>query len=156
MAKVARNAIISSLTGKLGGVVFRKHQGETVAQLLPQQSNRKRSEAQLARQLRFQEAAHYAKSILSEPLQQKVYQALGAARNRPPNTILISNFLNPPTVDLIEISGYQGRRGDRIKVLATDDVEVVSVTIAIRDQAGAVVESAPAGKNHGVWIYIAT
>ena len=98
----------------------------------------------------------YAKRVLADPLQRELYQQLGAARKQPPNALLISNFLHPPTVDRIELVGYRGQPGDPIKVLATDDIEVVSVTVAIRAAGGAPVETGPATKVHGVWVYTAT
>lgn len=48
------------------------------------------------------------------------------------------------------------RPGDEIKIMASDAIEVVDVTVAIRDAAGTVLEEARAGKDHGIWIHRAT
>lgn len=156
MAKVSLNAITSRMTGKVGDLVFRTYGGQTFAQLMPKVKKRKPSSAQKKRQLLFRNAQAYAAKILADPLQRKLYQELGLARKQPPNALLISNFLTPPTVDQIEASGYKGRPGNTIKVLASDDIEVVSVKVAIRDHVGALLEEGSAQKDHGVWFYTVT
>jgi hypothetical protein len=155
MAKLRPKSFQSQLAGRVGRFVYRRHGNQTVVQIRPD-PNPKRSAAQKKRQSKFKEAAAWAKSILADALQRRIYQELGAARNQPPNALLIANFLNPPTVDLIEAAGYKRRRDDVIKVLATDEVEVVSVQVKIRDADNAVLEEGPATKVHGVWIYTAT
>lgn len=64
--------------------------------------------------------------------------------------LLESDFLTPPAVEAIELSGYNGRAGDTIRVIATVDV---AVTIAIRDTHGALRGEGPATEVHGVWLY---
>ena len=74
----------------------------------------------------------------------------------PPNALLVSNYLTPPTIDHVELEGYQGRVGDRIRVLATDSIEVMDVTITVRARDGKVIESARASRDHDVWVFQAT
>jgi hypothetical protein len=59
-------------------------------------------------------------------------------------------------VERVELSGYRGQPGGVIAVIATDDLEVVSVGVAIHTQSGGVVERGAAAKTHGVWRYAAT
>lgn len=94
--------------------------------------------------------------MLADPLKQLVYRKLGVERKRPPNTLLISNFLTPPTIDSIDLSGHAGHAGRTIQILAIDTIEVVDVTVRIRDLNGAAIESGSAAKDHGMWIYRTT
>ena len=43
-----------------------------------------------------------------------------------------------------------------VRVIATDDVEVVSVSVSLRTAAGAELERGPGAKVHGIWRYPAT
>ena len=54
------------------------------------------------------------------------------------------------------MSAYLGQIGDAITVQATDDVEVVNVTVVIRASSGAVLEQGPATKLDTCWVYHAT
>jgi hypothetical protein len=156
MGKVrSKSALMYDVSGRVGRLVFRRQGDQTIVQMGGERYA-KPSKAQKKRQGLFKDAADYAKKVLSDPLQQAIYRGLGAERNQPPNALLISNYLNPPKVDLIELSGYHRKAGDVVKVLATDDIEVVSVTVRILDADGAVLEAGPASKVHGVWIYRAT
>jgi hypothetical protein len=40
--------------------------------------------------------------------------------------------MNPPVITAIDLSGYQGRPGNRIRIQATDDFAVVAVRVLIR------------------------
>ena len=64
--------------------------------------------------------------------------------------------MTPPVIELVDVSEYSGRAGERIQVVATDAIEVVEVTIRIRRIAGELVEFGSAVKDHGVWRYRAT
>src|SRR5581483_8258437 len=70
--------------------------------------------------------------------------------------LVAADFLNPPVVEEIDASEYEGQPGGLIRVIATDDVEVVSVGVAIRTASGVLVEDGSATKLHGVWRYVAT
>jgi hypothetical protein len=155
MAKVRLNSTLSGLSGKVDGWVFRQQDGRTIVQAHRASANPPSAEQQSGRD-RFRAAQTYAAGVLADPFKRAVYQKLGAARKRPPNTLLISNFLTPPTLECIELGGYNGHPGHSIQVEAIDAIEVVEVMIVIRDSAGGQVESGPAAKDHGVWQYQTT
>jgi len=67
-----------------------------------------------------------------------------------------SDYLTPPEVRRIDLSGYRGQPGDFVRVIAVDDVEVVSVGVSIQSANGTVLEQGAARKIHGVWRYTAT
>ena len=57
---------------------------------------------------------------------------------------------------MVDLAEYRGRRGDRIRVIAFDDLEVVSVEVAIRTAAGAWVDTGAAVDVQRVWIFTTT
>jgi hypothetical protein len=158
MAKVDLNPSFHSVSGALGAFVYRKVRGQTIMTARPKRDGKKRkpSAAQIAQRKRFAAAGDYVRKVLADPWQRRVYEALGRERNRRADKLVASDFLTPPVVDEIELSGYRGRAGDLIRVLATDDIEVVSVQVTIDTAKGARVEAGPATKVHGVWRYTTT
>src|SRR5688572_33275708 len=109
MAIITLNPTISSLSGKLDGWVYRQQNGQTT--VMPHRP-RKQSRGTVAQKKgrdRFREAHAYASQVLADPMRREMYQKLGVARNLPPNALLISNFLTPPTIDRAETNGYNGR-----------------------------------------------
>ena len=155
MAKATLNAVVGGISGKSGGFVFRQMGGETFISQSPSVRPGKASRAQQAQRDRFKQATWYARRVLSDPCQLEAYHALGNQLKRRADKMVTSDFLTPPVVDRIDVSKYQGRVGDVIRVLATDDVEVVAVDVTV--QAGdTLIERGPAAKVHGVWCYTAT
>jgi hypothetical protein len=69
---------------------------------------------------------------------------------------VVSDFLTPPVIDQLDVSGYQRQAGDTIRILANDDIEVVSVEVTIRTASGVLIERGFAVPVHGVWCYHAT
>lgn len=156
MAKITLNSNLQSVSGLADGWVYRRVNSQTIAAGRPKPATSKPTAAQLAQRDRFVRAAEYATETLGDPCQRRVYQALAKERNRRADKLLTSDYLTPPVVEHIEVSGYRGQPGGLIRVIATDDIEVVAVHVAIQTGAGAVVEQGAAGKIHGVWVYRAT
>ena len=153
MAKVSLNPSLEGIRGRVGSFVYRQQNGQTV--ILPHTVPKDRpSKAQQANRNRFSEAKDYAKRVLADPLRRDCYRRLAAARKCPSNALLIANFLNPPTIQLVELSEYRGRVDDRIRIVADDPIEVVSVTVTLRTAStGKVLESGSAKRDHDVWGY---
>lgn len=157
MATAKLNQALGSLSGKLDGWVYRQVKGKTVVAGAPNpEVPAEPSQAQLAQRKRFTAAQAYMKQVLADPCQREAYEAMARALGRRADKLVAGDFLNPPVVDRIDLSGYHGQPGDLIRVLATDDVEVVSVEVVLKTAAGAVLERGPATKLHGVWRYAAT
>ena len=140
----------------MDGWVYRQHRGQTVVQPHRVREQGEPTAAQFNQRERFRAAQAYAAEVLANPLHRLEYQKLGVDRKRPPNTLLVANFLTPPVIEQVELSGYSGGRGEPIWIVATDAIEVVDVTVSIRGADGAVIESGPAVKEHGVWRYRTT
>lgn len=152
MAKATLNPALDVLSGRIGNLVFRQQGEGTVVASYPT-GKRTFSRAQSDRQRRFRAASAYAREVLADPLQREVYQALARLRKKPVNAILVSDYLTPPTVDRIDLSAYHGGGGELIRVIASDDIEVTEVRIAIRDAAGAALEEGAAVRRHGIWVF---
>lgn len=152
MAKVTFNSSVAGVRGKVDRWIFREQNGTTVVVPFRQRPD-KPSATQLDRRRRFKEAQAYAAAVLSDPLKRECYRMLGAARKCPPNALLISNFLNPPTIDHVECAGLKGQPGDSVRVIASDAIEVTGVTITLRRQDGGAIESGEATRDHDLWVY---
>jgi len=78
------------------------------------------------------------------------------AKGQPVFSVTIADFYNAPVVSEIDLSGYTGRSGEAIRIVATDDFEVASVGVRITNTNNAVVEEGPAardGQNGSDWTY---
>lgn len=64
---------------------------------------------------------------------------------------VMGDFLKPPVVEAVNLTGCLGRVGDLTRVNASDDFEVVAVAVMIRDAADAVLEQGPAALVAGLW-----
>jgi hypothetical protein len=154
MAKAILSPSLAGIRGRVESFVYRQQNGQTV--ILPHTVPKDRpSKAQKANRNRFSEAKDYAKAVLADPLRRACYRRLAAERKCPSNALLIANFLNPPTIELVDLDEYQGRVGDRVRVVAEDPIEVVSVTVTLRlASTGKVLESGDATRDHDVWVYL--
>ena len=153
MARVHLNAAFAGFSGRSGELVYRRLRGSTIIAQRPEQSGRAPSPAQQRQRERFTQAAEYARQVLSDPHQREIYEALAKERNRRVDKMLASDFLTPPVVSRIDVSKYQRLPGGVIRILATDDIEVVSVEVKIESTAGSLIEQGAATKIHGVWCY---
>jgi len=144
MAKVKSNPIIEGLSGKLGkGLVIRQMKdGRIILLSRPDFSKREFSPEQLTHQSRFQQAVAYARQASKT---NPVYAE--RARGTPQNAynLALSDWFNPPVIH--EVS----RQGRRIRVHATDNVQVARVLITILDEQGQALEQGEATCVHDHW-----
>jgi len=155
MAKLTLNEGLTGMSGKLGRLIFRQQNGHTVVVPVREVEDAP-SRPQKDHRARFRAAQFYAREVLADPLKRACYRKLAAARRCPPNALLVSNFLNPPAIEEVELAAFHGGIGDVIRVLATDAIEVVSVGLAARGADGVVLESGAATKDHDIWVYRCT
>ena len=155
MAKTTLNSGLRGIHGGIDGWVYRNYGDRTIISRRPSGGD-VHSPAQLAVRAAFKAAAAYAKAALADPVRRAVYVALARARGRPLFATAVTDYLKPPVVDAIDLGGYHGAVGDPIVVWASDDVEVMGVTLVIRDEADAVLEQGAAVTQDGAWRYTAT
>lgn len=157
MAKVADNIVTTGLSGKLGNqLVFRNRDGKTYVSKAPKKSD-KTTEAQLEHRLKFQEAVLYAKNAIKDETTKELYDS-SKKDGKSVYNIAVADFLNAPQINEIDVTNYNGQIGSYIQVRATDDFDVVAVTVTIQNADGSLVESGNAMLQPGSswWRYTAT
>jgi hypothetical protein len=154
--KATLHPTIKAASGLLDDLVYRQVGDQVVIQGRARRLPGAPTAGQLASRERFSAAVVYAQIVLEDPLQREAYTALGKQRKRRPDKLLTSDFLTPPAVDRIDLKAYRGRVGDVIGILATDDIEVVSVHVELQTATGEILEQGAAQCLHGVWRYTAT
>ena len=156
MAKVKLNPVLEQIRGKVGDLVFKRYEEEVVVARKPDLSGRVPTPGQAAHRERFRLAALYGKTVFADPVKKTLYENAAKAHGKPVFALTVSDFLNAPAVDEIDLSAYTGKAGEPITIRASDDFEVAGVAVAIRDTCGAVLEQAPACQSDGVWRYTTT
>lgn len=151
--KVTLNRSIESLSGKLDDWVYRRVGDQVIVAARADPTTKKASTKQQAGRQRFADARAYAKEVMADPRKREIYVRLGQLAGRQPDKLLTSDFLTPPEITQVDLSDYRGQAGDPIYVFAFDDIEVVSVEVALQNAAGAAWETGAAGADHGVWCY---
>ena len=155
MAISRNNVLTHGLSGKVGDLmVFRQLEGQTVVSG-PSKKTDKASPKQKQHRKRFQEAIFYAKEALATPELAELY-ATGAKKGKKPYNVAVADFLNAPDIAEVDLSAYHGAAGDTIKVSASDDFAVKSVTVKIVNASGETVEEGEAVHKIGsMWVYTA-
>ncbi len=159
MAKVKLNPILEQISGKVGDLVFKRYGDEVVLSQKPDLSGREMSEAQLAAQERFRQAALYGKLVMADPETKSLYEDAAKANGKPVFSLTVADFFNAPSVDEIDLANYSGAIGDEIIVWASDDFAVVGVQVALMNTHSQLIESGQAVESpsaSGRWIYSAT
>src|SRR3972149_1767766 len=65
--------------------------------------------------------------------------------------------MNKPQIPEIDVKGWNGQAGQPIRVKATDDVQVIRVSVVIGDGNGTVLEQGNASQDEGQWwTYVTT
>ena len=154
MAKLKLNGLfLDQMSGRHGDAVVRSLRGRTFTSRPPTRPNTAPSEAQRFVQDRFKLANGYASSVLRDATKRGVYEQVAKRRGTSVFAQAMGDFLRSPEITLLDLDGYHGRIGDPIRVLATDDTGVTSVTIVIRSATNAVLEEGPATLLDQVWTY---
>jgi len=147
MVRIKKNMITKGFSGKFGNDIVFKTQGErTFAFPASESSDREPSEKQKAQILRFKMATAYAKAQLADPAKKAYYDAF-ADDGRTAYNQAVSDFLKPPVIHQVDVSGYSGAVNDEILVLATDNFEVTQVKVQILDSSDTLLEEGSASLN---------
>jgi hypothetical protein len=137
MAKVKKNSLFDGLSGKVGGMVFRQMpDGSTVASAKPDFSERVSSPAQKDRQGRFKLGQAFASQAKDWPF----YVEYAREHKKRAYNLALSDWLRPPVIHNI------ARDEERVRVEASDNVQVVKVEVRILDGEGKVLEQGPAAQ----------
>jgi hypothetical protein len=158
MAKIKFNGLVDTIRGGVGGLVVRKgRRGKYTLSNKPDMSELTPSEAQAAQRKVFARAVDYGKSVLADPDQFAFYEGLAEQKDMPAFALCVGDYLNPPSMDDLDLSSYQGRVGDSILITTHDDVGVVKVNVELTRTDGTNIERGQAvALGIGSWAYIAT
>ena len=166
MARIVLNPAIQIISGEVAGFVYRQQSDGSVVlakQALPD-PNWEPSEAQAAQMQKFKEAsARYSRLMedggVSAAYQQILEERGSTGRLR---ALVMGDILKAPKIGTVDLSGYHGAAGGKIRVIAEDSVGVSRLALAIADVTdGQVVESAEKDMNGQAqsaveWEYITT
>jgi hypothetical protein len=159
MAKVRLNPILEQVRGQVGDLVFKRSGEQVILARKPDFSERQSSEAQLAAQERFRQAALYGRMVMADPDTRQLYTEAARDKGQPVFSLTIADFFNAPSVDEVDMAGYTGGIGDSIIIKAHDDFEVSAVKVSLTDADGTAIENGDALQsppNSGRWVYTAT
>ncbi|MGC3947225.1 MAG: hypothetical protein QM762_22375 [Chryseolinea sp.] len=160
MARSQNNPFLKGASGQIGKtlVVKKRVDGSQVIANTP--SKRKNhSEKQVNHLDRFQDAKWFANTWMKQhPEVKALYEtgAKGTIKNW--HNLAIGDHMNPPVIHEIHIERYTGEPGEIIRIRATDDFKVVSVTVTILGSDGKELETGEAqlrGKR-GLWRFLTT
>ena len=151
MAKIRNNIFVRGLTGEVGDqfVIRKDKAGRTIISNKPEyDKNRQFSDAQVEHQNAFREASAYAQTAKN----QEVYMTKAEGTPMTPRNVAMADWLHPPEIKEIDVSGWNGQAGQVIRIEAVDDVQVKQVTVVITDEAGTVLEQGAAvAAGDGLW-----
>ena len=159
MARVRLNAALGSFVGEVGNLVFWQRYGRTFASQKPEARTPQYTEAQKVVLDRFRKATSYARAVMADPDAREAYDAAAKERQIPVQNVIIADYLTAPSVDQIDLSGYDGRAGGSIRIRASDDFDVTGVHVSIVGAEGQPIEHGPAlltSMNRGKWVYTST
>ncbi|MEJ1242225.1 hypothetical protein WBG78_29015 [Chryseolinea sp. T2] len=141
MPRVVNNNILAGVSGKLGNnIVIRQSARGIVMANKPKKRSTAVTESQLVVRDRFQEASFYAREQTSRPESLAIYKTGVTLKLNSAYLVAVSDYLKKPRITAFNASAYSGAVGDLIKVRASDDFRVVSVTLVITAASGEVLE----------------
>ena len=158
MTKVQFKGPIAGFSGEMDGMVFAdtKKKNRTTAYV---KKNNPPSEAQLVVQARVAKAARRVKTKLEDPALRAFYESIAQERDSLAHLVAIKDWMVQPTFKPLDLSEYKGNVGDKISVVAKDDIGLASVIFTLTAMDGTQIEQGPAiedGVRTGDWFYTAT
>ena len=159
MAKIKFNGLVDTVRGGVGGVVVRRTRGKYTLSNKPDMSEIKPSEAQAVQRKAFGRAVDYGKLVMADPDRLAFYEGLAEKKEMPAFSLCVGDYLNAPSMDDLDLSGYRGNVGDRILITTHDDIGVVKVNVELTRTDGTNIERGQAvemGAGSGFWMYTAT
>jgi hypothetical protein len=143
MAKRLTNPF-TDFDGQLGGVVFYHYRGKPCMRRAPVRTKQS-TPAEIKNQFRFKLASKYARAALADPASATRYVKAAQKTGRSAQNLAVSDYMLSPKLAEIDLSGYAGRTGERIKIVAVErDVGAAEVTVVIGDRTKAVLEQGAA------------
>ena len=166
MAKVVLNPALRVLSGDVAGFVYRQQADGSVimAKETLLDPNREFSVAQLEQMQKFKEASARYRRLMEDAGTEAAYKKLIAERGLESRlrALVIGDILKAPVISTLDISKFEGKVGDTIRVVAEDSVGVARLSLSVHDvTAGQLVEAAEMQMNGLVsstveWVFTTT
>jgi len=154
MAKTELNSALRGISGAIDNWVYR-NLGDRIVICRRGVNTAAPTDAQLAVRERFRLAADYGRTAKQDPALRAVYEAVAKAKGTSVLIAMMTDYLNPPDVNSVDLSSYTGRVGDPIRIRASKEAGVMAVNVAIRASDLTVLEEGAAVLQNGTWIYTA-
>ena len=161
MAIVDKNSLLASVHGSVGNAVVVHQKRRIIFRSKPVVSPKK-TRARRTHQTKFGRASKWASGMLKgAPDVAAVYIEAVRGTDWSAQQLAISDAMNPPTVDDVDVAAYTGRKSETIRVQANAGVNgplsvpLKSVRVEIRSLSGALLEQGPAVVVGAVWEYVA-
>jgi len=158
MAQSVDNIVTKGFFGSLDKTLtFRQRAGFTIISKKRRGSSSAPSDGMLAVRTKFLSAVAYASKAIKNAVTKGLYNSAATGMQSAFN-VATADAYNPPVVNSIAVDKYQGAVGDHITVDASDDFKVKSVSVAIHDAAGNLIEQGTAvlQTETADWLYTAT
>ncbi|MFT3770910.1 MAG: hypothetical protein QM820_36285 [Minicystis sp.] len=158
MARIRNNVILHGVSGMIGNqiVVRRGKDGRGVLAARPSVAeDREGSEKQKEHRETFRQSVLYAKGAQTKP----EYQKLADSRGVSAFNVAMADFFHPPEIQAIDLDGYHGAAGEKITIVAVDDVKVTEVGVILTDDNDNVIEKGQAvvsPEDPHRWVFTAT
>ena len=166
MAKVVLNPALRVLSGDVAGFVYRQQADGSVimAKETLLDPNREFSVAQLEQMQKFKEASARYRRLMEDAGTEAAYKKLIAERGLESRlrALVIGDILKAPVISTLDISKFEGKVGDTIRVVAEDSVGVARLSLSVYDvTASQLIESAEMQMNGLVsstveWVFTTT
>ncbi|HEY3404709.1 MAG TPA: hypothetical protein VGK59_15070 [Ohtaekwangia sp.] len=161
MGKIKFNPLVDTIEGTVGNSVLRKVGSRTIVAKRPERKddgtpppvNVKRQRD------RFRRAAAYANAKIADPVTRAEYEELASKHEfMTAFTMAVRDFLRPPEMEEVSVTGYRGAVGDKIIIKPMDYQKIKTLMVTIARADGTVVEFGNASVTTGEidWTYTAT
>ncbi len=156
MAISNTNMITMGYHGRVSNFVLRRWGDRSILSSVPVFKKNRWSKAQKLNRRRFREAMHRTQAIMKNPEMSRYYRSRRKRRQTAWN-VAVADYMKKPEIKRTDLSGYQGRKGDPIRIDATDNYGVARVLITILSSQGLLVEwgTAMQDAQGSGWTYIA-
>jgi hypothetical protein len=159
MAKAKLSPVFDEVRGAYGDLVFKEVKGKTIWAHKPNQKDGPNT-AQVAFTKRALRAREYAKLVEKDPALLVLYQEAAEKTGITVNRLATFDFQHKPVVVEINPIDYNGKIGDPIRFVATDDFGVVRAIVTLSDaDEGTLIEKGEAVlpfEGTAYWKYTAT
>ena len=128
MGVLKNNNVMGTASGRIGLVVFRGVRSNLIAANRPPITRSGPGTAdQAVVKNRFKRAARFATAALADKILGPMYAARVGGNLYTPRLVAMSDYLNAPVIENIDVSKYKGVIGNIIAIQADDDFKVTRV-----------------------------